>query len=86
MHHLETKVLCFAKHLSSPHQINLLTALELGRMLGLAIPQKITILAVEVEDVINFSEKCTPEVERAIPKVVKMVLCELDKKFLGTKT
>ena len=86
MHHLETKVLSFAKHLSSPHQINLLTALELGRMLGLAIPQKITILAVEVEDVINFSEKCTPEVERAIPKVVKMVLCELDKKFLGTKT
>ena len=47
-------------------------------MLGLAMPQKITILAVEVEDVINFSEKCTPEVERAIPEVVKMVLCELN--------
>ncbi len=86
IHRLEPKNLSFAKHLSSPHQINLLTALELGRMLGLAMPQKITILAVEVEDVINFSEKCTPEVERAIPKVVKLVLCELDKKFLGTKT
>jgi hydrogenase maturation protease len=65
------------KHFSSPHQINLVTALELGKMLNLAMPQKITIFAVEAKDVTNFSEKCTPEVEKAIPKVVKMVLEEL---------
>jgi len=68
----------FAKHLSSPHQINLVTALELGKMLDLVMPQEITILAVEAKDVSNFSEKCTPEVERAIPEVVKMVLEELN--------
>jgi len=67
----------FAKHLSSPHQINLITALELGKMLNLAMPQKITIFAVEAKDVTNFSEKCTPEVEQAIPKLVDMVLEEL---------
>ena len=67
----------FAKHLSSPHQINLITALELGKMLDLAMPQEITIFAVEAEDITNFSETCTPEVERAIPEVVKMVLKEL---------
>ena len=67
----------FAKHLSSPHQINLVTALELGKMLDLAMPQKITIFAVEAKDIASFSEKCTPEVERAIPEVVKMVLEEL---------
>jgi hydrogenase maturation protease len=67
----------FAKHISSPHQINLVTALELGKMLNLAMPQRIAIFAVEAKDVTNFSETCTPEVERAIPEVVKMVLEEL---------
>jgi len=66
-----------AKHFSSPHQINLVTALELGKMLDLAMPQEITIFAVEAKDITSFSEKCTPEVERAIPEVVKMVLEEL---------
>jgi len=67
----------FAKHLSSPHQINLVTALELGKMLNLVMPQEITIFAVEAKDITSFSEKCTPEVEKAIPEVVKMVLEEL---------
>jgi hydrogenase maturation protease len=67
----------FAKHFSSPHQINLITALELGKMLNLGMPQEITILAVEAKDVSNFGERCTPEVEKAIPKVVKLVLEEL---------
>jgi hydrogenase maturation protease len=67
----------YAKYFSSPHQINLVTALELGKMLNLRMPREITIFAVEANDVTNFSEKCTPEVERAIPEVVKMVLQEL---------
>ena len=65
------------KHFSSPHQINLATALELGKMLNLAMPQEITIFAVEAKEITTFSEKCTPEVEQAIPKLVKMVLEEL---------
>jgi len=65
------------KHFSSPHQINLATALELGKMLDLAMPPTITIFAVEAKDITSFSEKCTPEVEQAIPEVVKMVLQEL---------
>jgi len=67
----------FAKHLSSPHQINLVTALELGKMLDLAMPQEISIFAVEAKDITSFSEKCTPAVEQAIPEAVKMVLEEL---------
>jgi hydrogenase maturation protease len=65
------------KHFTSPHQINLATALELGNVLNLAMPQKITIFAVEAKDITTFSENCTPEVEQAIPEVVKMVLEEL---------
>jgi hydrogenase maturation protease len=66
-----------AKYFPSPHQINLLTALELGKILNLAMPQEITIFAVEARDITSFSEKCTPEVEKAIPEVVKMVLEDL---------
>ena len=64
----------FAKRISSPHQINLVTALELGKMLNLAMPREIDVFAVEAKDTDTFSEKCTPEVERAVPEVVKMVL------------
>lgn len=65
------------RYFSSPHQLNLATTLELGKMLGLAMPKEVTIFAVEAKDVSTFSEKCTPEIERVIPEVVKMVLHEL---------
>jgi len=67
----------FAKHFSSPHQTNLVTALELGKMLGLSMPSKVTIFAVEAKEITCFSERCTPEVEQAIPEAVNMVLQEL---------
>jgi len=77
IYRMEPQDFSSAKHFSSPHQINLATALELGKMLNLAMPQKITIFAVEAKDITTFSEKCTPEVEQAIPKVVDMVLEQL---------
>jgi hydrogenase maturation protease len=77
IYRMGTEDFSLTKHFSSPHQINLVTALELGKMLNLAIPQKITIFAVEAKDITSFSEKCTPEVEQAIPEVVKMVLEDL---------
>jgi hydrogenase maturation protease len=77
IYRMEPEDFSFAKHFSSPHQVNLVTALELGKMLDLAMPQKITIFAVEAKDISTFSEKCTPEVEQAIPKLAKMVIEEL---------
>jgi len=65
------------KHLVSPHQVNLATAMELGKMLNLAMPEEITVFAIEAKDITTFSEKCTPEVEKAIPEAVRMVLAEL---------
>jgi hydrogenase maturation protease len=77
IYRMEPQDFSSAKHFSSPHQINLVTALELGKMLNLVMPQEIAILAVEAKDVNNFGERCTPEVEKAIPQVVKIVLEEL---------
>jgi hydrogenase maturation protease len=77
IYRMTTEDFSLTKHLSSPHQINLATALELGKMLNLAMPQEITVFAVEAKDITGFSEKCTPEVEKAIPETVRMVLEDL---------
>ena len=77
IYRLNTENLSDTRHLGSPHSINLATALELGKKLGIALPQEIIILAIEVVDVTTFSEKCTPEVEKAIPLAVSMIAEEL---------
>ncbi len=77
IYRLNTENLGDTRRLGSTHGINLATALELGKRLGVALPQDIIIFAVEVVDVTNFSEKCTPEVEKAIPLAVSMIAEEL---------
>ena len=79
IYRLDAENIGAVRHTASPHDINLATALELGRKLGTALPQQIIIIAIEVVDVTTFSEKCTPEVERGIPLAVSMVAEELDK-------
>ena len=61
-------------HSASTHDMNLPTALEMGRRLGLTLPDTIEILAVEAEDVTTFGETCTPAVAAAIPVVTELVL------------
>lgn len=74
IYRLEPSTLDVTRHAATPHDVNFATALELGNRLGLALPQQITIFAIEVEDVITFSEECTPKVREAIPVCVKMVI------------
>jgi len=66
------------RHAASVHDVDLATALELGRRLGLDMPQEVVILAVQVQDVTTFSESLTPEVERVVPQVVEMVKMEIE--------
>lgn len=54
----------------SLHTLGLQSALGLGSMLGLPLPQPVSLLAVEVSDTETFHEGCTPEVEAAIPNVI----------------
>ena len=61
-----------------PHDVSFAAALEFGSKLGLALPQKITIFAIEVKDVSHFSEECTPEVECAIHVCLEKVIQELN--------
>lgn len=78
VYRLELTGLDFPQQASFLHQVNLAVALEVGKKMGLALPQQVVIFAVEAADVTTFSEKCTPEVEQAIPQVVQMVLREVE--------
>ncbi len=65
------------RHAATPHDVSFTTALELGKMLKLPLPAEIVIFGIEAQDVVNLSEGCTPEVERAVPVCAEMVLAEL---------
>jgi len=77
IHRLSLQGLASGKYPTTTHDFGLGAALELGAKLGLALPKKITILAVEVVDVTTFSQDLTPKVKQAIPKVVVLVLQEI---------
>ncbi len=62
------------EHSSSSHDTSLVTALDAGKSLGLHMPTKFEIIAVEVENVMDFSNDPTPAVAEAIPLVTEMVL------------
>jgi hydrogenase maturation protease len=79
IYRLETDALANTRHSGTPHDINLATALELGKRLGLPLPPYITLFAIEARDVVSFGEQCTPEVNKAISTCVEMVTGELKK-------
>jgi hydrogenase maturation protease len=65
-------------HGSSPHGINIATALALGRKLvPNEMPKEVVFFAVEAEDLVNVSERLTPKVAKALPRIVEQVRKEL---------
>ena len=77
IYRLDPEAFDATRHAASPHDVNFATALELGNRLGLDLPRQIVIFAIEVADASTFSEECTPEVRRAVPVCVEMVVQEL---------
>ena len=72
-------------HAGSTHDVSLPGALALGRGLGMVLPDDdhLVIIAIEVEDVLTFSEACTPVVAAAISSAVDVVLAEVEAGALG---
>jgi hydrogenase maturation protease len=83
IYRLDLEAFKTTRHAASTHDIDLFTALELGKKLGLNLPRKIDILALEVTDTGRFSEECTPEVAEAVPICVEMILQDLISKALA---
>lgn len=67
----------FAGHIASTHETNLQTALQMGRSLGAALPNRVTVIAIESPHVYEFSEILTAPVADALPRAIDMVLQEL---------
>ena len=68
------------QHSTSAHDTSLVTALDAADQLGYQIPQDFIIYAVEVENILEFSETPTPAVAAAIPKVASEIIKELSLK------
>jgi hydrogenase maturation protease len=81
IYHLHPQDLRTSLHSGSAHDLSLSGALQLGRKLGMDIPEDsaIKIIAIQVKDVRTLEEKCTPMVEAAIPRAVEAVLAVLEK-------
>lgn len=67
---------------ASAHDVNLPTALQLGRQAGAHLPadEHILLIGIEAEDVQTFDERLSPSVEKAVPVAVEMVMTALSKK------
>jgi hydrogenase maturation protease len=66
---------------ASAHDVNLPTALALGRQAGEKLPrdEDILLVGIEADDILTFGEECTPPVRAAIPTAVRDVLEALDR-------
>jgi hydrogenase maturation protease len=65
------------QHSTSAHDTSLIIALDAAEELGYQIPGEFIIYAVEVENILDFSETPTPAVAAAIPRVAEMIIQEL---------
>ena len=68
------------QHSASAHDLNLPTAIDLGRQAGAHLPktEDITLIGVEAADVQTFDETLSPEVEASLPQAVEAVLSVLN--------
>lgn len=76
-------------NLSNVHDANFATAMELGRRMGMRVPDEtdIHVFAVEVMENLTFCERLSPELEEALPELVEEmhgeILDLLDTPFKG---
>jgi hydrogenase maturation protease len=63
-----------AGHLDSAHDVSLDSALELGRRLGAALPERIYTVTVQIEARDAFAEGLSPDVGAAVPEAVAAVM------------
>jgi hydrogenase maturation protease len=61
-------------HLTSTHDTSLQTALSLGRSMGAILPDQVTVVGIESQQVYDFSEELTPLVAASVPEAVMKVL------------
>jgi hydrogenase maturation protease len=61
----------------TPHFVGVSETLALGRQLGLAMPELVTIFAIEVEDPFTLGTAMTPALQAALPGIVARIAAVL---------
>ncbi|MGD2027590.1 MAG: hydrogenase maturation protease [Anaerolineales bacterium] len=61
-------------HTTAIHDTSLATALEVGKRMGMVLPEEVWVVAVEAEQVFDFSEEMSPSVEASVPYAVEIVM------------
>ncbi len=75
---LEERDFSHTVHGSSPHGVNITTAIALGRQTAPErMPKEIVFLAMQAQDVSTFSEEPSPKVKRSLPSFIQAVRKEL---------
>jgi hydrogenase maturation protease len=74
---IEPEDLHTSLRLRSVHDIDLPTALELGRRMGLDMPAKLTVFGIQAQDMLTFGESLTRAAEQGMNKAIDLVLREL---------
>ena len=76
IHELDAAAL---EHLTgrTPHFVGVTETLALGRHLGLAMPEQVSIFAIEAEDPFTLSTTMTPALQAALPGIVRRVAAAL---------
>lgn len=64
--------------LASLHDVDLVTALALGRSLGFSMPDEVTVYAVQAGDARTLCEECTEAVAGALPALVDEIAAEIE--------
>jgi hydrogenase maturation protease len=60
-------------HTSSAHDVNLHTALQLGREMSIKLPEQVYIVGIEAQRVYDFSEELSPVMRTAIPQAINRI-------------
>jgi hydrogenase maturation protease len=63
-----------AGHSASTHDTSLITALKTAESIGAEVPKYVDVVAIEAQNVYDFSEELSPPVAAAVPGAVQAVL------------
>lgn len=57
----------------SPHYVSIPQTIEIGKKVGLKMPEKVEIIAVEAKNLYHLGEGLTEEMKRAVPEIKNMI-------------
>jgi hydrogenase maturation protease len=66
-------------HSASAHDVSLSTALQIAQSMGLPVPRRVEVVAIETDQVYDFCEELSPAVAAAVPHACEKVLELLEK-------